>query len=67
MRSSGTIPVRYHRFQDNHPEKGRNISEESLFDFLKQLSDLDMNIKTGKIDKNIGLEILILTYDEKKK
>ena len=48
-------------------EKGRNISEESLFDFLKQLSDLDMNIKTGKIDKNIGLEIFILTYDEKKK
>ena len=45
----------------------RNISEESLFDFLKQLSDLDMNIKTGKIDKNIGLEIFILTYDEKKK
>ena len=38
-----------------------------IFVTMNITGDLDMNIKTGKIDKNIGLEIFILTYDEKKK
>lgn len=41
-------------------EKGRKFSEDTLLNFLKQLFDLDYKIKSGKIDKNIGLELFIL-------
>lgn len=44
-------------------EKGKSSSETDLLGILKQLSKLDLDIKTGNIDKNIGLELFILGYD----
>jgi DNA polymerase III subunit delta len=41
-------------------EKGRNYSEKLLKEYLYKLSDLDINIKTGKINKELGLEIFIM-------
>lgn len=40
--------------------KGYNFSEDSLLKYLEQLADLDISIKTGKIDKNLGLELFLL-------
>lgn len=42
-------------------EKARMYQESDLLKFLEQLADLDCNIKMGKTDKNIGLELFILT------
>ncbi|MDD3453430.1 MAG: DNA polymerase III subunit delta [Bacilli bacterium] len=42
-------------------EKARMYSDQDLLNNLESLADLDYNIKTGKIDKNIGLELFILT------
>lgn len=39
---------------------GRKYSEELLKSYLMKLSDLDIKIKTGKIDKNIGLELFFI-------
>lgn len=41
-------------------EKSRNIKDETLLEYLNELSDLDLNIKSGLIDKNIGLELFII-------
>jgi DNA polymerase-3 subunit delta len=41
-------------------EKAKTFDEDSLLDALYQLAQLDINIKNGKIDKNIGLELFIL-------
>lgn len=41
-------------------EKSRNYSEKKLLSKLEEIADLDYNIKSGKIDKNIGLELFIL-------
>lgn len=41
-------------------EKEKKFTEELLLKYLYKLSLLDLNIKTGKIDKNIGLELFIL-------
>lgn len=41
-------------------KKSNMVSFERLEDFLTKLSKLDLEIKTGKIDKKIGLEIFIL-------
>ena len=41
-------------------EKSRNYTEDKLLKKLEELSDLDFDIKSGKIDKNIGLELFIL-------
>ena len=41
-------------------EKGRNISEEKIIKNIKALANLDLAIKSGRIDKNIGLELFIL-------
>lgn len=41
-------------------EKSRNYTESKLLQKLEELSDLDFDIKSGKIDKNIGLELFIL-------
>lgn len=41
-------------------QNGRKYSSELLLSYLKQLSDLDLQIKHGIIDKNIGLELFIL-------
>ena len=41
-------------------QNSRKYDEHILIDYLKQLSDLDINIKNGNIDKNLGLELFIL-------
>jgi DNA polymerase-3 subunit delta len=41
-------------------EKSRNYSDQILIDYLNKLADLDIGIKTGQIDKNIGLEMFFL-------
>lgn len=41
-------------------EKSRKFQEEDLLSYLKQLANLDYEIKSGKMDKNIGLELFIL-------
>ena len=42
-------------------EKVRNYSEYELEDFLNRLSSLDIQIKTGDIDRFVGLELFILS------
>ncbi len=42
-------------------ESGRNYSEKALLKTLVSLANLDIDIKTGKIDKYVGLEMFILT------
>jgi len=37
-----------------------NYSSDQLLNFISKLADLDIDIKTGKIDKKIGLELFIL-------
>lgn len=39
---------------------GRKYSSELLLSCLEKLADLDMNIKSGKIDKSMGLELFML-------
>jgi DNA polymerase-3 subunit delta len=41
-------------------EKGKLFEENTLLDYLNKLADLDIAIKTGQIDKNIGLELFLL-------
>lgn len=41
-------------------EKARSYSSELLLTHLEKLSDLDLNIKKGLIDKDIALEMFIL-------
>lgn len=41
-------------------EKSREYSSESLLNQLNKLAELDMNIKTGAIDKDLGFELFIL-------
>lgn len=40
--------------------KGNQFQDNILLDYLKRLSELDINIKTGKIEKELGLELFIL-------
>lgn len=40
--------------------KGNQFSDDILLSYLLRLSDLDINIKNGKIDKELGLELFIL-------
>lgn len=40
--------------------KAREYSSENLLKYLKKLSDLDIGIKTGNINKEIGLELFII-------
>ena len=42
-------------------ESGRNYSDKTLLECILKLADLDIDIKNGKIDKNIGLELFIMT------
>ncbi|MDD2181582.1 MAG: DNA polymerase III subunit delta [Bacilli bacterium] len=42
-------------------EKGREYSRELLLTYIEKLADLDLNIKSGKIDKDLGLELFILS------
>lgn len=41
-------------------EKGRDYSTKLLKEYLYKLSDLDIGIKTGKINKELSLEIFIM-------
>jgi DNA polymerase-3 subunit delta len=41
-------------------QKGRSFDEKVLLNYLKELAELDIDIKTGNIDKNIGLELFFL-------
>ncbi|MDD4036669.1 MAG: DNA polymerase III subunit delta [Bacilli bacterium] len=41
-------------------QKSYNFTEPELLNYLMKLADLDIAIKTGKIDKEIGLEMLFL-------
>ena len=40
--------------------KAREYSSNNLLKYLKKLSDLDIGIKTGNINKEIGLELFII-------
>lgn len=40
--------------------KGREFKEEDLLKYLSKLADLDINIKTGKVMKDLALELFIL-------
>lgn len=40
--------------------KGNQFQDETLLIYLKRLSELDINIKNGKIEKELGLELFIL-------
>lgn len=42
-------------------EKVKNYSVDDLEDFLNRLSNLDIQIKTGDIDRFVGLELFILS------
>lgn len=42
-------------------QNSKKYDEDLLLNYLKQLSNLDINIKTGNIDKNMGLELFILS------
>lgn len=41
-------------------ENSRTYDNQLLLDYLSSLGNLDINIKTGKIDKYLGLELFIL-------
>lgn len=41
-------------------KKANNFTNKQLIKIISDLSDLDYNIKSGKIDKNIGLELFII-------
>jgi len=41
-------------------QKGRLFDKKTLLNYLNELADLDIAIKTGTIDKNIGLELFLL-------
>lgn len=41
-------------------EKSRTYTSSKLLSYLEKLSDLDFNIKSGMIDKNLALELFIL-------
>lgn len=40
-----------------------NYTEKDLLHYIKRLADLDQNIKTGNINKNIGLELFLINKD----
>lgn len=41
-------------------QNGRKYSSKVLLKYLSELADMDTNIKTGKTDKNLALELFIL-------
>lgn len=43
--------------------KSRCFTSEVLLNYLEQLANLDINIKTGKIDKELGLEMFLLSVE----
>ena len=43
-------------------EKARSFREEDILNNLEKLADIDIELKKGNIDKNVGLELFILNY-----
>ena len=41
-------------------EKGKNYSSKVILNYLDNLSDIDNNIKSGVIDKNLAFELFLL-------
>ncbi len=41
-------------------QNGKKYSSDLLLQYLSDLADIDINIKTGKTDKNLALELFIL-------
>ena len=41
-------------------QAAKKISDNSLTNILERISELDFNIKSGKIDKKLGLQLFIL-------
>ena len=41
-------------------QNAKKYDSDILLNYLKQLADLDINIKTGKVDKTLGLELFII-------
>ena len=41
-------------------QNGRKYSKETLLNYLSELADIDIDIKTGKINSNLALELFIL-------
>ena len=41
-------------------KNGRDYDAKTLLKYLNNLAELDINIKTGKTDKNLALEMFIL-------
>ncbi len=42
-------------------QNSKKYDADKLLTYLKKLADLDINIKTGRIDKTLGLELLIIS------
>lgn len=40
-------------------EQGYNYTEDDLLNYLKELSELDIKIKSGAIDKRLGMELFL--------
>lgn len=47
-------------------QNGRKYSSESLLNNLKALADIDFGIKSGKLNKDLALEMYILSQNENK-
>ena len=41
-------------------EKGKNYSSKVILNYLDTLADIDNNIKSGVIDKNLAFELFLL-------
>ena len=41
-------------------EAARKMSDSSIKSLIERISELDYNIKSGKIDKKLGLQLFIL-------
>ena len=41
-------------------QNGRNYSSKTLLEYLNNLADIDIGIKTGKLNKDLALELFIL-------
>ena len=45
-------------------EKSREYTSKKLLELINELADLDLEIKTGKIDKALALEMFIIKQKE---
>ena len=42
-------------------KNAKNFTIDSLANYIKKMADLDYKIKSGKVDKNIGIQLILLT------